>query len=165
MDNRYAWNCVHWAMCYNRWQCPLGYILQQMTVSTGLCTTTDDSVHWAMCYNRWLCPLSYVLQQMTVSTGLCATKYNRWQCKVGYVLQQMTVSTGLCATTDDCVYWAMCYNRQLCPLGFVLKTDYCVHWTSYNYRWLCLPAIAALIQSSAVGWAQNANKPTWDCVH
>ena len=129
MDNRYAWNCVHWAMCYNRWQCPLGYILQQMTVSTGLCTTTDDSVHWAMCYNRWLCLLGYVLQQTTVSTGLCAK--NRLLCPLDFLQLQMTVFTCDCSPDTILSGWlgSKCQqtNLRLCPLVGLYATLAVLH--------------------------------------
>ena len=87
--------------------CTASNVLQQISKSTGLCTTTDDPVPWAMYYNRWLSTglcKGYV-QQMIVPWAMC---YNRW------------LSTGLCATTDDCTYWAMYYNRWLCPKGHVL---------------------------------------------
>ena len=92
-------DCVHTAMYYKRWLCPLRYVLQEMTVSTGLRATMDD---WALAYHK------------EVSLALHYMRYV-W-CLLGLESGQsmMTVSTGLCTARDDCVHWAMGYNGWLC---------------------------------------------------
>ena len=101
-------DCVHWAMYYNRWLstklCATNdeymstalHVLQQMTASIGLCTTTYDCVHWAMYNNQRLSTELYSMTDDSVHSYMCCI---RWLCPLSY---------------------SACYNRQVCVLNYVL---------------------------------------------